>query len=89
MKKAYAPWKPIPYRKADAAALQALATGTANEGQQKRALQYVIETAANTYDLAYQPNSPRDTDFALGRAFVGQQLVKLLKQPLSTIKDDA
>lgn len=87
--KTYAPWKPAPYKKPDVAALQALATGTANEGQQQRALKFIIETVANTYDLAYQPNSSRDTDFALGRAFVGQQLVKLIKLPLSTIKDDA
>lgn len=85
-----APWKPVPYEKADVAAIQALLRGEANEHQQKRALKWLIEQAAGTYDMAYRPGDEgrRDTDFALGRAFVGQQVVKLTRLNLSRLKDD-
>lgn len=83
-----AAWHPAPYAKADVAALQALQAGNANEGQQKRALRWIIENAAATYDMSYRPESARDTDFAEGRRFVGNQIVKLLKISISIIKDD-
>jgi hypothetical protein len=70
---------------ADATAIRALADGTADSEQQKRALKWVIERAAMTYDLAYFP-SDRDTAFALGRAFVGQQIVGLLKLNTSALR---
>jgi hypothetical protein len=38
------PWKPAPYDEADTYAIKALAAGVANEGQQKRALKWIIET---------------------------------------------
>ena len=82
------PWKPSHYEVADVAAIQALARGDATEDQQKRALRYLIETLCGTYDMAYRPASPRDTDFALGKAFVGQQLVKFLIINVHALKDD-
>lgn len=78
----HAPWKPPAYEDADAAALQALGRGNATPDQQKRALDWIVTRAAATYDLPYRPGGAegaRDTDFALGRMFVGQQIVKLLK----------
>jgi hypothetical protein len=81
------PWKPPHYEPADVIAFQALNRGEASPDQQKRALRYVIETLTGTYDMAYRPASPRDTDFALGKAFVGQQIVKLLNLSLSVLKD--
>lgn len=77
-----APWMPPEYELADVTAVQAVVAGTANPDQQRRAMRWVIEQAAATYDLAYRPGSEdgrRDTDFALGRAFVGQQIVKMTK----------
>lgn len=73
--------EPAPYDDTDIRAVQALAAGVANDGQQKQALDWIIKRAANTYDLAYRPGEEgrRETDFALGRAFVGQQIVKMLK----------
>lgn len=79
-KKPQAPWSPVDYEAADASAIQALIRGEADEYQQKRALKWIIEQAAGTYDLAFRPGGEegrRDTDFALGRSFVGQQIVKL------------
>jgi hypothetical protein len=82
------PWKPSKWDVADAAALQALHRGEATEHQQQRALKFVIEVLCGTYDLAYRPTSARDTDFALGKAYVGQQIVKLLHINTSAFKED-
>jgi hypothetical protein len=70
------PWHPAPYIDADSYAIKALATGTANEGQQKRALDWIINTLCATYDLSYRPGSDRDTAFAEGKRHVGLQIVK-------------
>lgn len=75
------PWKPAPYIDADTYAIKALAAGVANEGQQKRALEWIINTLCGTYDLSYRPGpeGDRDTAFAEGRRSVGLQLVKQIK----------
>ena len=76
------PWHPPAYEDYDVRALQALAAGNASDRQQQRALQWIIEAAAGTYDMSYRPGGEdgrRDTDFAEGRRFVGLQIVKLLK----------
>ena len=78
----HAPWRPPGYEDADVAAIQALSRGTANMEQQKRALAWIIERAAGTYDMSYRPggvDGERDTVFAEGRRFVGNQLVKMTK----------
>ena len=78
----HSPWRPPGYEDADVAAIQALSRGTANMEQQKRALTWIIERAAGTYDMSYRPGGPegeRDTVFAEGRRFVGNQLVKMTK----------
>lgn len=85
---AYTPagWEP-----ADASALQALLAGDANSVQQKRALDWIINKACATYDQSFRPGGEdgrRETDFALGRAFAGQQIVGMLKINLSVILKD-
>ena len=78
----HAPWKPASFEDADAAALQAVAHGMASPDQQKRAITWLIEKGAATYDMTYRPGAlegERDTSFAEGRRFVGLQVVKLLK----------
>ena len=70
---------------ADVLAFQALHRGEASDAQQKRALKWLIESAAGTYEFHFFP-SERDTAFALGRAFVGQQVVKLLKLNLLALR---
>ena len=72
------PYMPPPWEPADATALQALVSGVANPDQQKRAVNWIINCACNTYDLEYRPDS-RDHAFASGRRFVGLEIVKLLK----------
>tara|TARA_R110000868_G_scaffold114822_3_gene307267 strand:- start:1825 stop:2109 length:285 start_codon:yes stop_codon:yes gene_type:complete len=79
------PAVPAVYEVADVAAIQALVRGEANEEQQKRALKWVIERGAGTYDFHYY-DGERNTAFALGRAFVGQQVVKLTRLNLHSLR---
>ncbi|WP_375408515.1 hypothetical protein [uncultured Methylobacterium sp.] len=75
------PWHLVPFEPADVYALKNLAAGNASEGQQKRALDFIIHTVAATYDLPFRPGGAegdRATAFASGKQFVGQQLVRLL-----------
>jgi hypothetical protein len=57
-----------------------LQAGNANAGQQHRALQWIIEAPCGTYDLSYRAGAgvERDTAFAEGKRFVGQQIAKQL-----------
>jgi hypothetical protein len=75
------PWHPAPYDEAVTGALKALQSGTADAVQQQRALKWIIEALCGTYDLSYRPgeDGERDTAFAEGKRFVGQQIVKQLK----------
>lgn len=77
------PWKPSHYADEDAGAIQALLRGDAQPHQQQRALAYIIEQLCGTYDMSFRPASERDTCFAEGKRFVGNQLVKLTKVNLS------
>ena len=79
---------PASFTLADAEAMHMLAVGTAEPDQQKRALKWIIEQAAATYQWAYRDNQ-RETDVALGRAFVGQQIVGLTKIDLATLRRQA
>lgn len=86
----YKPWLPATYARANAAALQALLRGEATPHQQKLALDWIIEQAARTYDTTYFPDSDRDSAFAEGKRFVGNQIIKMLKLNLLKLnnKDD-
>lgn len=85
----HAPWRPPSYEDPDVVALQALARGNANLEQQKRALTWIIEQAAGTYGMSYRPGGSegdRDTVFAEGRRFVGNQIVKMLKLKIGQLR---
>jgi hypothetical protein len=74
-----------PYDDADIVALKALEAGKASEDQQKRALKWIVHSAAMTYDQWFEPNDPngRIGAFIDGRQFVGHQIRKLLLLPTS------
>lgn len=72
-------WAPAPWEEAVAYALQALNTGTATPEQQRRALDWIIDRAAMTYDEPFWPDNARVTDYVLGKRSVGLQIVKLIK----------
>jgi hypothetical protein len=77
-----APWKPAPWQPADAGALQALVRGDCPAHLQQRVVAFIVNDLCGTYDLPYRPGGDegdRDTDFACGKMWVGQQIVKLLK----------
>lgn len=76
---------PAPINSTDASALQALAAGVANEGQQKHALRWILEGACALHTWPYR-ESQRETDLALGRHFVGQQIVGLIKVNVSQLR---
>lgn len=69
----------VSYEDADVMAVKALAAGTANEGQQRRALAFVVNRLARANELSFRPESQRESDFAEGRRFVGLQLRKLVE----------
>ena len=83
----HAPWKSVKYETADTAAIQALAEGRATSIQQKRALDWIVMKACGTYDFAFRPGpeGERDTVLALGRQFVGLQIVYQIKLKLGLI----
>lgn len=72
---------PPPYDIADVSALQAVAEGRADPHQQRRAMRWIIELAASTYQPSYRngPDGDRETTFAEGRRFVGLMIVEKLK----------
>lgn len=74
------------YELADASAIQAMALGKASADQQQRALNWIINAAAGTYDVEYRADS-RDHAFTSGRRFVGLQVVKLLKLNIGALSD--
>lgn len=74
---------------ADASAIKAVGAGTATPEQQKRAIDVIVRDLARTFDMPYRDDKTggeRDTAFACGRMFVGQEIVKLLNFDLSTIR---
>lgn len=79
------PALPAEWDVADAAALQALAEGKATKDQQQRALNWIVYSAAGTYELEYRTDS-RDHAFASGKRHVGLQVVKMLKIDTSKFK---
>lgn len=84
----HAPWLPTQWDPADALSMQRLAAGTANQVEQKRAMKWIL-TACGLNDMPYRPGGEdgrRETDFALGKLSVGQQILKLARVNLALIK---
>jgi len=75
-----APWVPAAFEPADAVAVQACYYGTASEDQQKRAMNFLLAMSLNDKVLYFPgEDGRRDTDFALGRAFVGHAIISFIK----------
>ena len=66
------------YIEADVQALRAVANGYAEEEQQKRCIEFIVNNLCDTYGCASRPTE-RETNLALGRARAGQLLVYLLQ----------
>jgi hypothetical protein len=80
------PHHPSPCEKADIYAIKALSEGVATEGQQKRALAWILNTACGIRDNTYFADSERDSVFASGRRFVGLEIVALMNMPTSKLE---
>lgn len=70
---------PAQYDKAVLMAIRACIAGNANDGQQKLAMDWIINAASNLYDMSYRKSDPTATAFHEGRRFVGSQIVKMLR----------
>ena len=77
--------QPAAFTTSDVTSMQALAGGVANEGQQRRALDWILKDACGLPLWPYR-ESQRETDIALGRQFVGQQIMGLLKINATQLK---
>jgi hypothetical protein len=76
------PWQMPRIEDADIFALQAVATGTANDAQQQRAFEYVVCALCDTDRMTFWPggeDGKRATDFAEGKRWVGLQLRRIEK----------
>lgn len=85
------PWTPAQYRKSDAYAFKALQRGDATAEQQKAVLYWLIHNCADTYNMSFRPGGvegQRETDFAEGKRFVGNQIVKLVNIDVSLLKEE-
>ena len=71
---------------ADSYAIKALFTGTANAGQQTRAMKCLIEEICNTYGMTYDPQSERQSAFNEGMRHVGRVLVGIANISLGQVK---
>ena len=79
-------WAPATYHLADLHAVRAVSWGTATEDQQKRAMRWIIEKAADTYGPSFFGNDQLDMAHHEGRRFVGLQLVKAINMPASVLE---
>ena len=79
--RACAPWRPPAYSIEDASAIRACFGGTALPHQQIRVIEFIIRAGRND-GATYFPGEGgrRDTDFALGRRFLSDLLVTIIKQ---------
>lgn len=82
-------WRPADWEVPDAAALQALARGDADEHAQRRALKWLIEKAAGVYEETFVPRETNTSDYLQGRRSVGLQAVKLLHIDLAAYRQAA
>lgn len=80
------PWATAKYEIADVAAIQALNRGEASPDQQRRALEWIVERAAQVGDDAFVPGHAETTQYLIGRQSVGKQVIKLLKLNLSLLR---
>lgn len=81
------PYQPSPCDRADVFAMKALAQGMASEGQQKRALEWILKIASGIADNTYYPDSERDSAFASGKRFVGLEIMGLINMPTGKLED--
>lgn len=79
------PGHPASFELADASAIKALQQGTATAEQQRRALDWILKNACELPRWPYRAGvNDRDTNIALGRQFVGHQIMMLVTLSMSS-----
>lgn len=81
------PYFPADYDLADVTAIQALCNGAANKEQQIRAITWIVERVCEFNGLPFFPSEPDSSAFATGKFFVGQQINKLYKLNINSLKE--
>lgn len=79
------PYEPQGYLLNEYQAFKAMAAGNASPEQQKLVMSVMLYKISAVDDLAYRPNQ-RDTDFALGKQFVGQQINALVNADYQALR---
>lgn len=79
MRKPPAPWESIEPVPAICSSLRALRAGTADADQQMMAIEFIVGTLCKRGDMTFIPGEDgrRASDFAEGKRFVGNQIVRL------------
>lgn len=72
------PRAPASFTDVEAHAIQAIIRGDASAHQQRMAMQWIITQGAIAYGQHFNENDRLEA-FALGRAFVGQQLIGIAR----------
>lgn len=71
---------------ADAMAIKAVASGGGDEGQQKRAIYWVINGLCQVNTLSFTPENQRISDFLEGRRSVGLEIAMYATLPVDELK---
>ena len=79
-------FKVLPLDKYEHAALKALYEGVADPGQQRTALNVIVNKLCRTHDVLYVPGSFDQSAFMNGRAYVGMRIMQLLKLPVGKLE---
>jgi len=72
------PWGPTAFTLAEAMAVKALAAGTADEDQQKRALGFIVQKLCRINRISADPQNEKATYFTEGKRFVGLALARIV-----------
>lgn len=78
--------QPAGFEIADVAAIQAVYRGEASPEQQKRAMDWIVKSAAQIGGQSFRAGDSHATAFAEGRRFVGAQTLGLLGLRLDDLK---
>jgi hypothetical protein len=87
MKKIVPHWCRCEVSYPEAMAIKAMATGTANEGQQKLFMTWMMSRAANVLSVAFDPDNDRASAFESGRRYVGLKINEVIGTPADFYKD--
>jgi hypothetical protein len=75
----------LPADTVDAYAIQAVARGEGGPNEQIRAITCIVNEIAGTYDMTFDEESARQSDFNEGRRQVGRAVVGIINQNLGHV----